>query len=473
MILIVDDEREQRNMLGAVLRAEGYDCCEAECGSSALEYLAGEAGRRIRLVLLDLVMAEPDGMAVLAQLRRFRPGLPVLMLTGLGSVSNAVAAMRAGARDFLIKPVSAERLKKSVIHALRAAPSKDQPQKERSVEEERDAFASLIAGSDAMRQPLTLARRAASASIPVLIGGESGVGKEVFARAIYASSGRAEGPFVAVNCGALPRELVESLLFGHEKGAFTGAVTRRAGKFQEAGGGTLFLDEIGELPLDAQVKLLRAIQEGEIDPVGASETVRTDIRLICATNRDLPAMVAAGRFREDLYYRIGAFPLHLPPLRERRDDIAPLAEQFTARFARKERKTLHGVSAGARNLLSAAPWPGNVRQLENVIHRAVVMCEADMLGVEALDQLSITAPEKSQGDNETDRAVFFGPDGHIHTLSEIEGFAMKAALKRYNGSMSEAARRLGVSRSTLYRKLGEAAPNASACANDAAEPAAS
>ncbi|WP_246209603.1 sigma-54-dependent transcriptional regulator [Pikeienuella piscinae] len=450
MILMVDDDPAQRRMTGAMLTAVNRRWIEAEGGSAALDVLNGPLGPRVSLVLLDLAMPDLDGMEVLARLRPARRDLPVIALTALGSVAHAVAAMRAGAQDFLIKPVAPERLET----AIRAALSREGAERSRrrvSAPLAIDGFAALVARSPVTRGAIRLAARAARSTIPVLIEGESGVGKEVFARAIHAASDRAAGPFVAVNCGALPEMLVESILFGHEKGAFTGAVARRIGKFEEADGGVLFLDEIGDLPLGAQVKLLRAAQEGEVDPVGGARTIRTDIRLISATNRDLAAEVAAGRFREDLFYRIGVFPVTLPALRERREDIAPLAERFVARFAAQERKPVVGLDTAALALLTAAQWPGNVRQLENAIHRAVVLSEGALLG--AADFSHIGPPAAGGHATRTsERQAFFDEDGHIRPLVEIEAAALEAALTRYGGAMSEAARRLGIGRSTLYRK---------------------
>jgi DNA-binding NtrC family response regulator len=297
--------------------------------------------------------------------------------------------MQAGATDFLIKPIAAERLEVSITNALKIRSLTNEVRRLKAPEDSA-GFDRLVAQADTTKRAIRIAARGAASSIPMLIEGESGVGKEVFARAIHAASARADGPFVAVNCGALPDTLVESILFGHEKGAFTGAIAKRIGKFEEADGGTLFLDEIGELPLEAQVKLLRAIQEGEVDPVGGARTVSSDFRLITATNRDLAAEVGAGRFREDLYYRISVFPMPLPPLRDRRADILPLAEGFAGRFALAEGKTVTGFTNDAKTHLQAAPWPGSVRQLENMIYRAVVLAEGGLLGAE--DFPHFTAP---------------------------------------------------------------------------------
>ncbi|MEX2518541.1 MAG: sigma-54 dependent transcriptional regulator [Paracoccaceae bacterium] len=450
MILMVDDDAAQRRMTGAMLTAVSRPWVDAPGGEAALAMLNGPIGREIRLLLLDFAMPDIDGVEVLTRLRRRDPDLPVIVLTAVGSVSNAVAAMRAGASDFLIKPVSSERLEAAIraVLQLRQA-ARYLPEAAASP---MNGFGRLVAVSAEAKKAILLAARAARSSIPVLIEGESGVGKEVFARAIHAASDRADRPFVAVNCGALPEMLVESLLFGHEKGAFTGAIARRIGKFEEADGGVLFLDEIGDLPLGAQVKLLRAIQEGEVDPVGGARTIKTDIRLISATNRDLAASVGAGEFREDLYYRISVFPLPLPPLRARREDIAPLAERFVRRFAGQERKATAGLSDAARALLTAAPWPGNVRQLENAIYRAVVLSENRFLAPEDFAHLGRAAPRAAHPAGR-DGHPFFNDSGHVRPLADIEAAAMEAALSRYEGSMSEAARRLEIGRSTLYRRV--------------------
>jgi DNA-binding NtrC family response regulator len=325
-----------------------------------------------------------------------------------------------------------------------------------------------------MKQVFRLGVRAAQSEIPVLIEGESGAGKELIARAIQGTSARAGKPFVTVNCGAIPENLIESILFGHEKGSFTGANDKHLGKFQEADGGTLFLDEIGELRLDMQVKLLRALQENEVDPVGSKRPVKVDVRIIAATNRDLGTMARDGSFREDLYYRLNVFPVLVPSLRDRTGDIAPLARHFIERFAAEENKVVSGLTPQASQLLETFNWPGNVRQLENTIFRAVVLCDgatldvcdfpqiAAAMGVESVQRQNV-AGSPAHGDygapappaasayalNATDAS------GHIRKFEEMESEIIRMAIARYDGHMSEVARRLGIGRSTLYRKLKE------------------
>jgi DNA-binding NtrC family response regulator len=328
-----------------------------------------------------------------------------------------------------------------------------------------------------MARVIRLGERSAHSTIPVLIEGESGVGKEIVARAIQGASDRRGKPFITVNCGALPANLVESILFGHEKGAFTGATEKHVGKFLEANGGTLFLDEIGELPLDLQVKLLRALQEGEVDPIGSKRPVRVDVRLISATNQNLIEQVKRGQFREDLFYRLNVFPIGIPPLRSRREDIPDLARRFCARFAAEEGRNIRGVAAEALSLLATYDWPGNVRQLENAVFRAVVLAEGDELTVAEFPQIANHVagfdvrvpplPAPLAADAPREREILrvevrdpnvlrlLGQNGEMRKLEDMEAETIRFALSHYRGQMSEIARRLGIGRSTLYRKMKE------------------
>ena len=473
-ILLVDDDPVQRRLLEAMVRRFGYDSLVADGGEAALALLRAEADR-IDLVILDLMMPQVDGLAVLARMREAGVDTPVIVQTAHGSIEAVVTAMRAGAIDVVGKPVGAERLQVSIKNAIRVDTLEHEIRTLRRRASGTLTFKDLASKSPDMGRVIRLAERAARSTIPVLIEGESGVGKEVLARAIQGSSERKGRPFVTVNCGAIPENLVESTLFGHEKGAFTGATDRHVGKFVEASGGTLFLDEIGELPLDAQVKLLRAIQEGEVDPVGAKKSVRVDIRLISATNKSLLDLVKEGRFREDLYYRLNVFPMTLPPLRARREDIPDLARSFLTRFAAEEGKRLRGIAAEAMALVTRYDWPGNVRQLENALFRAVVLADGDELTVTEFPQIAahvegfevripplaaasdgMAAPirELVRVEVRDPHAMTLVDDaGDVRKLEELEAEIIRFALRHYRGHMSEVSRRLGIGRSTLYRKL--------------------
>jgi DNA-binding NtrC family response regulator len=478
-ILIVDDDPVQRRLLEAAITRAGMPVVTAPGGQPALDLLEGPRGDQIALVLLDLVMPDVDGLTVLSRVRAHYPELPVIVLTAKGGIDSAVEAMRAGASDFLVKPASPERITVSIRNALMIGTLSGEVTRLKKRTENRLDFEDLIAKSSEMRQVIRLGQRAAQSNIPILIEGESGVGKELVARAIQGSSERAGKPFVTVNCGAIPENLIESILFGHEKGSFTGATERHLGKFQEADGGTLFLDEIGELRLDMQVKLLRALQESEIDAVGARRPVKVDVRIISATNRDLAECTRDGQFREDLYYRLNVFPICVPPLRQRREDVPVLARHFIARFAAEENKTVLGLTPEAADLIAEFSWPGNVRQLENTIFRAVVLCDGDMLDVCDFAQIAaamgreaivrradtvgsrmapastapasvpVSSPSASSPYNMSATDIA----GHMRKLEEIETEVIRMAISRYHGHMSEVARRLGIGRSTLYRKL--------------------
>ena len=447
-ILIVDDDPVQRRLLDAALAKAGHETIAADSGEGALEAMHAR------------------GISV-----------PVIVQTAQGGIDTVVSAMRRGAFDFVVKPVSPDKLQGAVANALRVEALGATTRKPVRAGSGAFSFRDLIAASPAMERVLRLGRKAASSAIPILLEGESGVGKEMVARAIQGSGDRRGRPFVTVNCGAIPDNLVESILFGHEKGAFTGATEKHAGKFVEAHGGTLFLDEIGDLPLDVQVKLLRAVQEGEVDPVGGRSTVKVDIRLISATNRDLIQRVKDGLFREDLYYRLNVFPIHIPPLRERREDIPLLVQHFVARLGKSETGgRVKGISAAALTMLEAYDWPGNIRQLENAIFRAVVLCEGELLTPGDFPQIRAQVGGIDLGGSEpaapapvpvptgapaAPAETGFGSvraideRGDMRSLADVETDMIRLAIEHYDGRMSEVARRLGIGRSTLYRKLKE------------------
>jgi DNA-binding NtrC family response regulator len=467
-VLVVDDDPTQRRLIQAVLEREGLSVAHAETGEQAIDRLV--AGGAADAIMLDLNMPGLGGLGALNELRGRGFGQPVIVLTATGGIDTVVKAMQAGAQDFFVKPASPERIMVSIRNALQLGDLKGEVDRLNKKASGRISFADLVGSSPAMANVMRLGERAAKSQIPILLLGESGSGKEVIARAVHGSSDRAGKPFVAVNCGAIPENLVESILFGHEKGSFTGAVDKHLGKFQEANGGVLFLDEIGELPLDMQVKLLRALQEGEIDPIGSKRPTRVDVRIISATNRDLAQQVREGRFREDLYYRLNDYPIELPPLRERREDSPGLIELFIRRFNVEEGKRVQGASAETMALLQAHEWPGNVRQLENAVYRAIVLADAPYLqpyDFPAISGINAPAPEGLEGgpapsgqdllgDLPADSPVrILDERGHLRTLEEIERDLIQLAIEIYSGHMSEVARRLGIGRSTLYRKVRE------------------
>lgn len=484
-VLVVDDDPAQRRILEECIKRSGYEVRAVSGGEQCLEILESKDAGKIDLVLLDLVMPEVDGMDVLSRLRG-KPGIPPMIVqTAHGSVDTAISAMRAGAVDFVIKPVSPERLEVSIKNAMKLEALAGEITRIKRKATGKLTFNDLINSGDVMERVVELGRRAADSNIPVLIEGESGVGKEVIARAIQGESPRAGKPFVTVNCGAIPENLVESILFGHEKGSFTGASDKRIGKFQEADGGTLFLDEVGELPLDAQVKLLRALQEGEIDPVGSKRPVKVDFRLISATNRDMIQLVKEGKFREDLYYRLNVFPVMVPPLRDRMGDVVALARHFMTQFAAEENKRIDDISPEAIQLLQAYSWPGNVRQLENTMFRAVVLADTGLLNVSEFPQIAAhvegfnaqvpDAPPQISNEPAIEGPVMIGAEnvvpttmndtangvgipaindkGEIRSLEDMEADMIRLAIGRYRGHMTKIAEHLGIGRSTLYRKM--------------------
>ncbi len=499
-ILVVEDDPIQRRLLKNAIERHGHVAHLAENGRLGLEFLK-RGNDQINVIVLDLMMPEMNGIEFLGALNDMGIDLPVIVQTGQGGIDTVVQAMRAGAFDFVVKPVSPERIAASIANALKLDQREAKARAGRKSRSSAITFDDIVSASPAMMRVLDLAHRAAQSNIPVVLEGESGVGKELVARAIQAASDRVGKPFVTVNCGAIPHNLVESILFGHEKGAFTGAAERHVGKFMEADGGTLFLDEIGDLPLEVQVKLLRAVQQGEIETVGARVAQKVNVRLISATNKDLIEEVKAGRFREDLYYRLNVFPITMPALRRRKEDIPHLARAFADRFA-LEQKLDHslGISSDALALLTAYDWPGNIRQLENAIFRAVVLSEgpelldtdfpqiaaqlpgyfaaehpalvvdnshaysADAavderaerfphgisLGAAATSPLPASDVSASASENVI---VSTNTSGDVRKLADVEEELIRFALKFYRGQMSQVARKLGIGRSTLYRKL--------------------
>ena len=436
-ILIVDDERVHRFMLRSLFAEWGWDAEEADDGSTAVA--AVEQGPW-DVILMDVRMTTMDGMEALKRIHALNPAIPVVIMTAYSSVDSAVAAIKQGAHDYLTKPLDFDRLRTTLEVAM------GHRQQEETVEEPGQPFGDdgrIIGSSAPMVALWDLIVHVAPTEATVLINGESGTGKELVASALHHKSLRSGGPFVKVNCAALAETLLESELFGHERGAFTGADRRREGRFVQAHGGTLFLDEIGETSPAMQAKLLRVLQEHELQRVGGQETIRVDVRIIVATNRDLEEEVAAGRFREDLYYRLNVVELEVPPLRDRHGDIPLLATYFLRRFADKNNRAVSGITPECMDILNRYPWPGNVRELEHCIERGVILMRGDYLDVNALP----LAVQRWAGANEPRET------GEPSTLKEAERALILKTLEETGGNRSEAARRLQITRKTLLNKL--------------------
>ena len=436
-ILIVDDERVHRFMLRSLFAEWGWDAEEADDGSTAVA--AVEQGPW-DVILMDVRMTTMDGMEALKRIHALNPAIPVVIMTAYSSVDSAVAAIKQGAHDYLTKPLDFDRLRTTLEVAM------GHRQQEETAEEPGQPFGDdgrIIGSSAPMVALWDLIVHVAPTEATVLINGESGTGKELVASALHHKSLRSSGPFVKVNCAALAETLLESELFGHERGAFTGADRRREGRFVQAHGGTLFLDEIGETSPAMQAKLLRVLQEHELQRVGGQETIRVDVRIIVATNRDLEEEVAAGRFREDLYYRLNVVELEVPPLRDRHGDIPLLATYFLRRFADKNNRAVSGITPECMDILNRYPWPGNVRELEHCIERGVILMRGDYLDVNALP----LAVQRWAGANEPRET------GEPSTLKEAEKALILKTLEETGGNRSEAARRLQITRKTLLNKL--------------------
>jgi two-component system, NtrC family, response regulator HydG len=441
-ILVVDDDHAHRVMLNTLLGGWGYTITEADDGETAVKAIEERA---FDLVLMDIRMLRVSGIEALEQIQAMNPAIPVILMTAYSSVETAVAAMKKGAYDYLTKPLDFDKLRITIHRAMEHTRLKEENRSLRQQVGERFDRTRIIGNSPAMISLLETVSQVAPSQATVLIHGESGTGKELIAEAVHFNSDRKDGPFVRINCAALTETLLESELFGHEKGAFTGADRRKEGRFVQAHGGSLFLDEVSEMSLTMQVKLLRALQEREVTRVGGEAVIRVDVRIIAATNRDLSALIREGRFREDLFYRLNVVSLQLPPLRRRREDIPLLAQHFLGRFADQNARSIDGFSPHAMDRLIRYDWPGNVRELMNAVERAVVLARESYLSPEDLPV--------GEGVEPSPAVPAVPPPGGDLSLDEVEKATILRTLSATAGNKSEAARRLGITRKTLHKKL--------------------
>jgi len=443
-VLIVDDDQSHRIMLRAVLKEEDYRVTEAADGIEAVKAVENEA---FDIILLDIRMTKMDGIEALTEIRKISPLVPVLVMTAYASVKTAVEALKAGAFDYVTKPLDIEELKILIEKGLEQYHLRAENLALKERIGDRFDFSRIIGRSGKMQALLDTLAMVAPSDATVLIMGESGTGKEVAANAIHQNSTRVGQPFIKVSCAALPETLLESELFGHEKGAFTGALSHREGRFALAHRGTIFLDEVGEMSPSVQTKLLRVLQEKEFEPLGSARTIKVDIRVIAATNKDLAIEVKEGRFREDLYYRLNVVPVTIPPLRDRKEDIPPLADHFLAVYREKNRKPLKGISGKALDLLVRYDWPGNIRELENSIERAVIMAKGERITpADFPPQIQRLSGEGDRGDS----AIPYGM-----SLAEMEKMLIVKTLAEMDGNRTRAAEILGINRRTLQNKLKE------------------
>jgi len=441
LVWIVDDDPAIRELLSFMVAEDGY---RVEGFGSGAEVLA-TSDPAPAAVLLDLMMPEVDGVEVLKELGRRHPSLPVIILTAVNDVARAVEVTKLGAYDYLTKPVDKDRLLTTLRRAVSHHSLEVEVDRLKGELGERYHLRRIIGSSEAMRRVYDQIEKVLESDITVFVSGESGTGKELVAKAIHYGSLRSDGPFVDVNCAAIPEGLQESELFGHEKGAFTGALATHPGKFEQAAGGTILLDEVGEMSPSAQARLLRVLQERFLQRVGGTKTIALDVRVVSASNRDLAQLVSDGGFRQDLYYRLVVFPIDLPPLRQRREDIPALVEHFLTKYAADAGKKINRVEPAVLDELTSFDWPGNVRELENVIHRSLLVASGPELKMADL-------PSDLRGAVDEGAAVV-PPIGGLRSLDELEKEAIRQALEHFAGNLSDAARQLGIGRSTLYRKL--------------------
>ena len=460
LLMLIDDEPAQSRLISALAGREGWRTVIVRDAETAIATLGTRQGMQLSAIVLDQWVPGEDACALISELKSRRPALPILMLTTSTSPLLAVEAMRAGATDYLVKPVAPDRL----MHALRSATTREAPRDELAPLTEKmpsnPDFESMIGASPNFRKALAVAAKAARGHGPALIEGESGTGKEMLIRAMHAASSRAKMPLRIVNVGGLPANSIESVLFGHEKGAFPGAFDRQVGALQHCDGATLALDEVDRLPLSVQERLLQSIRKSDVRPIGAPYSFRIDVRVIAASNLPLQDLVAEGHFLPDLLEALSVTKVLLPPLRERTGDIPALTRFFLARIGEQPGLRELGITDGALSLLAAYDWPGNVRQLQAVLFRAAVFCDGDALTSEDFPQLlNILGTGSSQvaGNpmQESSGVMLYTPDGNLRPLDEIEADVIRLAIGLYRGRMTEVARRLGIGRSTLYRKLSE------------------
>jgi two-component system response regulator HydG len=443
-VLIVDDDSTHRTMLRALIGGWGYDAFEADDGSTAMDQVQE---RPFDLVLMDVRMLKVSGLEALERIKAFNPAIPVTIMTAYSSVETAIEALKKGAYDYLTKPLDFDKLRLTLERAMEHIRLKEENRILKENLGKHFDMQNIIGRSQAMITLLETVAHVAPSEATVMITGESGTGKELIAGVIHFNSPRKDGPFIKINCAAITETLLESELFGHEKGAFTGAERRKEGRFYQAHGGTLFLDEVSEMPLTMQVKLLRVLQEKELTRVGGEKVIKVDVRVIAATNKNLPELKAQGVFREDLYYRLNVVNLDIPPLRERIEDIPLLARHFLEIFAKKNRKEIKGFTPVAMDRLIRYDWPGNVRELMNAVERAVVLARADYL-----DDTDFIIMQNLSGQSDEALPVFVEKDNSI-SLEQVEKAAILQTLKSVTGNKSEAARRLGITRKTLHKKL--------------------
>ncbi len=441
-ILVVDDDAAHRQMLETVLTAEGYHVAHAADGQAAVNAVNEKF---YDLILLDIRMSRMDGIEALKQIKSLSPGIAIIIMTGYGSVNTAVEALKSGAYDYLTKPVDMEELKLLISKTLRHCQLEEENRVLKERLGDRFDFSNIIGSSEPMMQLFDTLSLVAPSDATVLITGESGTGKELVANAIHQNSFRKDQPFIKVNCAALPETLLESELFGHEKGAFTGAISRKHGRFRQAHTGTIFLDEIAEMPPTTQVKILRVLQEQSFEPLGSTQSVHVDIRVIAATNRVLEQEIEKGSFRPDLYYRLNVVSVNIAPLRERRGDILLLADHFLKLYAEKNKRLIKAITPRAKDWLMRYHWPGNARELENVMERAVILSRGDVINPDLLP------PAMHPGDDET--SLYENSDFPGGSLKEMEKQMIMRTLEETGGNRSKAAEILGISRRTLQLKL--------------------